>query len=166
MQNKYEKLLMRISNNILKSKEDVEECINSTYLSIWNSIPRELPNDLCAYTCKIVKRHSIDKLKYIQAGKRNTNLTDSLCELEDCLSKTESIEDLISVKELSSVINRFLHTQNKLDCNLFIRRYWYCDSIEAIADFYNLNAKTVSTRLFRTRKRLKNYLVKEGLINE
>ncbi len=166
LKNKYENLLVKVSGNILSSQEDVEECVNSTYLAVWNSIPPEKPSNLCAYICKIVKRHSLNKLKFLSADKRNVNITESLSELEDCLSNSENIEDIISGKELTVAINRFLHSQNQLDCNLFVKRYWYSDSIEDIATFYNLNSKTIATRLFRTRKRLKKYLVKEGLINE
>ncbi len=166
LQSKYEKLIIKILKNILTSDEDVEECVNSTYLSVWNSIPPQSPDDLCAYTCKIAKRHSINKIKYNCAYKRKANLADSLHELEDCLPSDENIEDIVSAKELTNAINDFLHIQNQLDCNLFVRRYWYSDSIESIAKFYGINKKTVATKLFRTRKKLKIYLIEEGLINE
>lgn len=166
LQNKYEKLLFKIAGNILKQNEDVEECVNSTLLSVWNSIPPQTPTNLRAYTCKIAKRNALNKLKYIQADKRNLNLTDSLFELEDCVSDDEYVEDSVFAKELEQAVNRFLLSQKKIDRNLFIRRYWYFDSIESIAEFYGLNSKTVASRLCRTRKRLKEFLIKEGLANE
>jgi len=166
LQNKYSMLLEKVTGNLLNRKEDIEECINSTFLSIWNSIPPERPDNLCAYTCKIAKRHAIDRLKYYSADKRNDNLTVSLSELECCLADKEFTDDSISVKQLSDIISSFLRSQSELNRNLFIRRYWYTDSIETIAKLYDLNERTVTTKLFRIRKKLKEHLMKEGYIFE
>jgi len=40
---KYGKLCYKISGNILKYEEDIEECINDTYFALWNSIPPKNP---------------------------------------------------------------------------------------------------------------------------
>jgi len=47
---------------------------------------------------------------------------------------------------------------------VFVRRYWYRDSVSKIAEYFDMNEKTVATYLFRTRKKLKEYLKKEGYV--
>ncbi len=163
---KYGNLLMHITKNLLNQKEDIDECVNSVLLDIWNQIPPDKPENLCAYICKIARRKAINKLKHNTAEKRNCKLSVSLSELEEYFSNGESLDETISVKELTQAINKFLYSEDELNRNLFIRRYWYTDSIGEIAAFYNLNEKTVTTKLFRIRKKLKQYLIKEGYIYE
>lgn len=159
---KYEKLCYKISGNILSQKEDVEECVNDTYLAVWNSIPPDRPTFLSAYVCKFVKNNSLNILKYNQADKRNASFTLSLEELSDCLSTSQNTEELASVKDLGEAISRFLWTQNEKHRKVFIRRYWYSDSLDEISELYGINEKTVATILHRMRAKLKKYLEREG----
>lgn len=163
---KYGKLLVNITKNLLNQKEDIDECVNSILLEIWNQIPPDNPDNLCAYTCKIARRKAINMLKHNTAEKRNCKLSVSLSELNECFSDNRPLEEMISGKELAQAINKFLYSEDELNRNIFIRRYWYTDSISEIAAFYSLNEKTVTTKLFRIRKKLKQYLIKEGYIYE
>ncbi len=163
---KYGNLLIHLTRNLLNQKEDIDECVNSVLLDIWNQIPPDKPENLCAYACKIARRKAINKLKHNTAEKRNCKLSVSLSELNECFCDSKSLEEMISGKELTQAINEFLHSEDELNRNIFIRRYWYADSIGEIAAFYNLNEKTVTTKLFRLRKKLKQYLIKEGYIYE
>lgn len=163
---KYGSLATSITRHFLNQKEDAEECINSVMLDIWNQIPPDRPENLCAYICKIARRKAINKLKHSTAEKRNCKLSVSLSELNECFSDNRFPDDAFSAKELALAINEFLYSQDELSRNIFIRRYWYSESIGEIARFYNLNEKTVTTKLFRSRKKLKEYLKKEGYIYE
>lgn len=164
--NKYGKLLIKIAKNLLNQKEDIDECVNSVLLEIWNQIPPDKPENLCAYTCKIARRKAINMLKHNTAEKRNCKLSVPLSELNECFSDNKSLDEMVTEKELTAAINKFLYSEDELNRNIFIRRYWYTDSISEIAAFYNLNEKTVTTKLFRIRKKLKQYLIKEGYIYE
>ncbi len=166
LQEKYGKLLFKVAGNILSIKEDVDECVNEAYLSVWNSIPPQRPENLCAYICKITKRKAINKLKFNSACKRNDDFCLSLQELGECVSSKESVDDVVNQNELSKAISLFLKNQKEIERNLFIRRYWYCESVEKIAKDFHLRENTVSTKLFRLRIKLKNYLMKEGFIDE
>ncbi len=166
LQKSYGNLCFKIANNILNQMEDAEECVSSAYCEIWNTIPPEHPNNLSAYTCKIVKNFAINKLKYNLAEKRSKNFSVSLTELEDCVRSDLKPEEIIETKELSKSINEFLRKQNEISRKIFVRRYWHSDSIDEIARLYDMNKKTVSTVLFRTRKKLKQHLKKEGFIHE
>ena len=46
---------------------------------------------------------------------------------------------------------------------VFLRRYWYMDTVAEIAVRYGISESAVSMRLNRTRGRLKLYLEKEGI---
>jgi RNA polymerase sigma-70 factor (ECF subfamily) len=163
LKQKYDKLCMYISGNILSQHEDAEECVNTAYFDVWNNIPPDCPDDLKTYLCRIVKNKSIDKLKYNSADKRNSQFNVSLDELAECIPDNASAN---SAAELAADISRFLRTQNEKHRKVFVRRYWYGDSLAKIAQIYGMNEKTVATYLFRTRKKLKVFLKKEGYEHE
>ena len=161
---KYDRLCCHIAGNILSRREDIEECINSAYYDIWNRIPPDEPDDLKTYLCRIVKNKSIDRLKYNTAAKRSSQLSVSLDELAECIPDRQ--QDDMSAKKLAEVISRFLRTQDERHRKIFVRRYWYGDSLSKIAEYFGMNEKTVATYLFRTRKKLKEFLKKEGFEHE
>ncbi len=163
---KYMKVISKIEGNLLDRKEDVEECTSSVMMTLWEQIPPDRPKNLCAYACKIAKRQAINKLKYSTAEKRSANLTLSLSELEECLPARQTAENEADMKVLTGLLNKFLLSQSETDRNIFVRRYWYTDSLSDISKMYSINERTVSTRLFRMRKKLKSYLEKEGYIYE
>ena len=155
----YERLCFSIALNLLSS-EDAEECVNTAFFDVWRNIPPERPDDLKTYLCRIVKNKAIDRLKYNSAEKRNPQLTVSLDELAECVPDRNG--DDISAEKLAGLISSFLRTQDEKHRKVFVRRYWYGDSLAAVAELYGMNEKTVATYLFRTRKKLKEFLTKEG----
>lgn len=157
---KYEKLCFYIAGNILSRREDIEECVNSAYFELWNKIPPDAPDDLKTYLCRIVKNKALDRLKYNIAAKRNDSLNVPLDELAECIPDRQSVPG--AERELAKAISDFLRGQDELHRKVFVRRYWYGDTLARIAGYYGLNEKTVATYLFRTRKKLKAYLKKEG----
>ncbi len=163
LKQKYDKLCMYIAGNILSQHEDAEECVNTAYFDVWNNIPPDSPDDLRTYLCRIVKNKSIDKLKYNSADKRNSQFTVSLDELADCIPDSAAEN---SAAGLAADISRFLRTQDEKHRKVFVRRYWYGDNLTKIAELYGMNEKTVATYLFRTRKKLKVFLKKEGYEHE
>ncbi len=162
---KYRKLCYKVSSNILKSEEDIEECINDTYLALWNSIPPEKPKHLSSYICRILKNLCLNKAKYNSAEKRRDSFTLSLDELSECLPDCGTEEE-ISTAELGDAISRFLQSQSRTSRMVFIRRYWYSDSVRDIALRYSIKETTVRSLLHRTRKKLKDFLMKEGYYSE
>ena len=65
--------------------------------------------------------------------------------------------------EISKHINMFLETLDKENRILFVRRYWYSDSIEDLAKLFCTSKHNVSVRLARTREKLKKYLSRKGV---
>lgn len=160
LKEKYGRLCFCLAGNILSQPEDVEECVNSAYFALWKNIPPDSPEDIKTYLCRIVKNKAIDKLKYNSAEKRNAQFAVSLDEVAECIPDERG--DDISAEKLSVLISSFLRTQDERTRKIFVRRYWYGDSLAKIAELYDMNEKTVATHLHRTRKKLKDYLKKEG----
>jgi RNA polymerase sigma-70 factor (ECF subfamily) len=160
LKRKYERLCVCIAGNVLSQHEDVEECVNSACYEIWNSIPPASPADLKSYLCRVVRNIAINRLEYNSAAKRDSRYTVSLEEISDCVPSTP--DENIGLSELADAISRFLRTQDSLHRKVFVRRYSYGDSVSEIAVRFSMNEKTVATYLFRTRKKLKVFLKKEG----
>ncbi|MCH4887021.1 sigma-70 family RNA polymerase sigma factor [Acidaminobacter sp. JC074] len=163
---KYGKYLNKISWNILHNHEDVEECVNDTYLSAWKQIPPDKPERFLPYLGRITRALSLNKYNYYKAKKRNSQFDMVLSELEDCLMATETVESSLDAMELSKAINTFLKSIKKEHRIIFVRRYWYSDSIKDIAKIRQTSESNVKSILFRVRKKLESYLIKEGVLDE
>lgn len=162
---KYGKLIFHISNGILNNKEDASECVNDTYLGLWDSIPPHRPEPFLAYVCRIARNIALTKYRSNTAQKRNSSYDISIEELRDCLS-SPSIDEILTAKELGQEINHFLDTLDSRNRIIFMRRYWFSDSIEEIASRFDMSENNVSVKLYRIRTHLKKHLIKEGLLHE
>lgn len=161
---KYGSYCRTIARNILRNFEDTEECVSDTWLHAWNSMPPQRPGILSAFLGRITRNLSFDRCKYRQAAKRGGGaLPLALDELGECIPSAQRVEYALEQKELAAAIDRFLRTLPEKDCNLFLRRYWYVDSISVIADRYGMKENTVKSILFRTREKLRKFLGEEGI---
>ena len=154
----------RVARNILGSERDAEECVNDTYLAVWNAIPPQKPDPLRTFVCKIARNLAAAKYHANTAKKRNSRYDAALDELEECLSDGGSVEEAYGAMALSAAINAFLEALSYSDRFLFVRRYWYSDSMQDIAAMTGSTAKSVAVHLYRLREKLRHYLIKEGLL--
>lgn len=160
---KYGYYCKAIAKNILNSEEDADECVNDTYLSAWHSMPTHRPEKLSAYLGKITRNLSFNRYKHDRAEKRGCGeITLVLDELSDCVSDTDSVEQTLDRRELAGEISLFLKGLPAQKRNIFVRRYWYADSIKEIADDNGMLNGTVSKILERIRKQLRTYLNERG----
>ena len=161
---KYGSYCYRIADNILSDREDAEECVNDTYLAAWNAMPPRRPNLLSAFLGKITRNISLDRWKCRSAQKRGGGETAlSLEELEECLADRRTPERAAERREVLQAVNRFLEALPETQRNIFVCRYWYLDSIEAISKRFGYSQSKVTTLLHRLRKRLAAQLKEEGL---
>lgn len=160
---KYGTVCTRIAKNILNNSLDAEECVNDAYLGAWNTIPPQKPNPLKTYICRIVRNLSIKRYHSNTSMKRNSFYDAALDELENSIPSGKTVESELSAKELAQIIDDFLDTLDKENRVIFVRRYWYSDSIADIAERFDISNNNVSVRLSRTREKLKKYLKKEGV---
>lgn len=160
---KYGKMLLSISYSLLKSREDAEECLNDTYISAWNQMPSDRPTYLGAYLSKIIRALSIDRFRS-KHSKRRGGFEELCSELDECIPDGVSIEEQFDNDRLSAVINRFLEGLPEEKRVIFVRRYFYSDSVEEIARRMRISPSKVKTSLFRMREELRQILEKEGLL--
>ena len=162
-EDKYGDYCRSIARNILGCDEDAEEIFNDTLLRVWNSIPPASPESLKIFFAAIARNLSFDRYRKITSEKRG-GCEIALCleEVEEFLADTKSISEEYEKREFENFLNSFLRALPERDCNIFLRRYFYCDSVADIARRYSLNEPHVLVILSRTRKRLKNELKKGG----
>jgi len=158
---RFGKQLYRIAYNILGNKMDAEECTNDTYLALWNAIPPVSPDPLSPYVYRTGRNTALKRLHRDTAKKRDSRYDVSLEELNECLPG-EDLEQKIDARELGRTMERFLESKSRENRYIFIRRYWYGDSVGEIARALKLKENAVSVRLNRIRSSLKEFLEKEG----
>ena len=159
---KYGKLCHRVAYNILNNNEDSEECVNDTYIGVWNAIPPTRPNNFTAFLCKITRNISLKRIEAMARQKRSQATIVSLDELAEILPD-ESIAENISNDNLTELISDFLRKEKADVRNVFIRKYYFFDSVGDIAKRYSFTEDKVKSMLYHTRKKLKDYLIKEGV---
>lgn len=159
---KYGARLQSMAVNIVQDTQDAQECVNDTYLKAWDTIPPTKPGHFFAYLAKICRYISFGKLDWKNAAKRKAEVITLTQEMEECIPGSWQDTQMES-KELSRIISAFLRTQTPENRMIFVRRYWYADSISQIAQRYEINESAVTMRLRRTRDKLAAYLKKEGI---
>ena len=163
-QEKYGPYCLSIARNILRQEQDAEESVNDTWLGAWNAMPPQRPSVLSAFLGRITRNLSLDRYKAARAEKRGgDSFPAALDELSECVPAMGGVEQTMDERELGQAIDRVLRTIPEKQCSLFLRRYWYAESISQIAERYSLKENTVKSILFRTREQLRKFLQKEGV---
>ena len=159
---KYGKLVHNIAENALHNREDAEECVNDTYLGVWDAIPPQRPRSLLAFVCRIARNISINRYNRDPARKHGTY---DVCfdELQECIPSNETVEAQYDADELSRLIDVFLDMLDRKNRMLFVRRYYYMDSFADIAAAAGMKEGAVRTRLSRLRGKLKEFLESRGV---
>jgi len=163
---KYSRLLRSVAYGILRSLEDSEECENDTYLKAWNSIPPTRPDSLSAFLSRITRNLSLDLYEKLHASKRGGNemplILDELAEIV-AYDGTDS-DDRAESEELKRILNDFLGELTPDARKIFMRRYWFGDSVQEVADKLHFGKSKVKMSLLRSRESLKLKLEKEGYV--
>ena len=160
---KYGRYCHSIAFNILRSHEDSEECVNDTFFNAWKAMPPQRPNKLSAFLGTITRNLSLDKWEQYNAEKRGLGQVPfALEELHDCIPALENADQIADDLTLTEILNQFLNTLPKDRRKIFIRRYWYMNTIKEIAEGYSTSESKVKMSLLRSRNELKQLLEKEG----
>ena len=160
---KYGRRLRSLSQGIVQDLQTAEECENDTYVETWNSIPPNEPsNYLYAFLARIIRHISLNCCRDRSRLKRNAYICELSTEMEQCIPVPDDCECQIDDVALKDVINGFLASLDAEKRNIFLRRYWYLDSIADISKRFGLSESKVKTTLFRIRNKLREHLKKEG----
>lgn len=158
----YGRRLYHLADSIVGNGQDAEESVSDTYLRAWDTIPPRRPQYYFAYLAKICRNFALDRLDWMHAAKRKAEVVSLTQEMELCIPDTEQ-ERKLAGKELGMVLDDFLRTLTQENRVIFLRRYWYVDTIAEIAARYGISENAVLMRLNRTRAKLCLYLQKEGI---
>lgn len=155
---KYGRLCRKIAFEILQNEQDVEECLNTAYVKLWNSIPPKNPQSLKGFLCVIVRNTALDTYDSF-----NSRFKECYDELSELMADNRTVESSIDSKELGNAINSFIEKQNNTNGNIFVSRYYFGMSFEAISEQLGINVNAVEKRLSRMRKELRKYLNERGI---
>lgn len=158
----YGSRLHHLAHQILRSHEDAQESVSDTYMKAWETIPPQKPRYFYAYLAKICRNFALGKLDWKNAAKRSGEVVTLSQELENCVPD-HSMEQRLEAQALGEALNGFLEEISRENRMIFLRRYWYADSVAEIARRYGISQSKVKTQLHRTRIKLKQYLAKEGI---
>lgn len=160
---KYGCRLRRISLGIVQDLETAEECENDTYLQAWNRIPPSKPYGyLFPFLARMIRNISIDICRNRSALKRSGFMVELTAEMEQCIPASDDPAAEVDRKLLGEIISRYLRTLSPEKRVVFLRRYWYMESVSVIAKELGIGESKVKTMLFRCRKGLRSFLEKEG----
>ena len=159
---KYGALLHRIAQNILGSGEDARECVNDAYLGVWNAIPPQEPEPLCAFVCAVVRNQALKRCRAAGTRKRG-GYHRSLEELAEVLP-APGVEEQFSARETGREIDRYLEALSEENRALFLRRYWFGDSVRELGQAFGLSENAVSARLSRLRTGLRRHLAEKEVL--
>ena len=158
----YQPYCMAIARHLTGSDEEAEECVSDALCAAWNSIPPQRPENLKTYVGKLTRRAAISLLRRKSAARRVPEaLQTSFDELAE-VAPDDSFSEAVDRRELSRAISRFLRELPGEQRNIFVRRYWYGDSVREICARYGLGESKVKSALKRTRDKLADFLGKEG----
>ena len=158
----YGRKLHTLSERILHSHEDAQECVNDTYLNTWNAIPPRHPTHFFAFLASVCRNLSLNRIDWEQASKRNAEVVFLSEEMELCIPDTRREQELEN-RELGRMLTAFLEGLPRESRLIFLRRYWYVDTVAEIAARYGMTESKVKMQLSRTRQKLRACLEKEGI---
>ena len=164
---KYEKYCSAIARNILENQADVEESVNDTWLNAWNSMPPHRPAILQTFLGKITRFICLKRWRTLHSQKRGGGeVALAFEELSESIPDGNTIEDSLNATELARILTAFLLQLSDNERDIFVCRYWYLDPISSICEQFHFSQSRVKTMLWRTRAKLKAYLIREGIIDE
>ena len=161
-QEKYGSRIREVIYDLIKDYSYVEDCENDCYLNTWKSIPPNKPYGyFFSYIVCIARNIALNFIRD-KMPKRLTKIVEISNELEDTIPCSETVDDFLDSYALKEILNQYLDSLPDEKRNIFIRRYWYLDSVKEIAKGYSITIGKVKTILFRCRNELKDILIKEG----
>ena len=160
----YGRRLYQLSYKVVYDEGTAEECVNDTYLKVWDSIPPDEPNTyFYPYLARVNRGVSIDRYRYLHAQKRDAKMVLLTEEIDTCLM-SHGTDEVVDKLAFGESMNRFLAGLKKDQRTVFLRRYWFMDEVTEIAKRYGYSESKVKSMLMRVRNRLREHLLHDGII--
>ena len=164
IQSKYGRELLALAERITGSREDAEEVVNDTLSAVWASIPPAFPDPLSSYVLRIVRNLSCKRVRFRNAEKRKSGIV-SYEEIIDELADSIASDGDGNVDEgiITQAVNELLAKESPQNRTIFMRRYFYADSVKHISSLTGMTRAAVTLRLSRMRGRLHDLLTEKGI---
>lgn len=156
----YGRRLNALAQKLLLNREDAEESVNDTYMKTWQALPPHRPRYFYAFLAAICRHLSLDRLDWKNAAKRKAEVVALTEEMEVCIPDM-SHDRQMEGKEIGRILDAFLESLPKDSRLIFLRRFWYADSIGEIAQRYGMSESKVKMQITRTKEKLRTYLKNE-----
>lgn len=162
---KYGARLHALARNLLGDDGAAEECVNDAWLEAWNRIPPHEPREyLFAFLAKLVRAKALNRVKALSAEKRSAELVSLTEELSNTLRASDDPQAAVEAAELSASVSRYLRGVSEEKRRVFVRRYWYAESLPEIAERYGISVPKLKSMLWRVRRELEKHLKQEGFL--
>ena len=158
---KYSASLHRLASSLLLDSRDAEECVNDTFLKAWNAIPPNKPEHLFPFLARICRCTAVDVIRRNKAEKRDCLVVELTREMEECIPDSMGGAE-VPEDTLKTLMNDFLGTLSKEKRMIFVRHYWFGESISEISKRFGFSESKVKTALHRMREKLRKYIEKKG----
>ena len=150
---KYSAYVGTVVNSILSysmTHEDVEEVTADVFVTLWRSAENLYPLNLKGYLSRVARSLSMQKLR---------EKVEVLPLDEDILILDEdSVFDSLEREDQDHLIRKLVYAMPHPDKEIFLRFYYYCQSVSVIANQMQMNPSTIKTKLKRGRERLRTFL--------
>jgi len=162
---KYGRSLHKVAYNVLLDNHDAEECVNDTLHRAWEAIPPKRPEFLGAYLSKITRNLSLKRWRAASAQKRGGSQADlMLSELADTIPQSQTVEGSFEYTQTVQAINDCLRGMEANNRVVFVRRYFFGDSVQDLCRQFKSSESKIKSILYRARQKLKIHLEREGVV--
>ena len=136
---------------------DVEEVAADVFFSLWNQADLVRPGHLKGYLSRIARNRAVNKLRELRV-----DLSLEEDELGGPAGDGTPEAEAIGREERKAV-RRALDAMKEPDREIFLRHYYYCQTVRTISIEMGVNPSTVKSKLARGRGKLKQSLMEGGL---
>jgi len=132
------------------SKADVEEVTADVFVTLWKNAERLIPLNIKGYLSRVSRSLALRKLR---ERKQDVSLDDDILILEE-----DSLFEKLDRQLRDELVREAVLSMTQPDREIFLRFYYYCQSISVIAEKMEMNQSTVKSRLKRGREKLRQHL--------
>lgn len=162
---KYRAKLLAVARSVLHDVRDCEECLNDTYVRVWNSIPPACPDSLRAFLISITRRNAFNYYKAAKRKKRiPSDMVSSLSDLDGMLADSDAFYTEQEANRLGELLSGFVDTLSDRRAFVFMSRYYLCRPIAEIARKLGCSESTVHKEIAVIKQMLQQLLESEGYL--
>ena len=142
-----------VVNSVLQncmSREDVEEVAADVFVTFWKSAKNLVPINLKGYLSRVARSLALRKLR---EKSQELPLEEDVLFIEE-----NSLIEKLDQEQRDQRVREAVLSMTQPDREIFLRHYYYCQSVAVIAEKMKMNPSTIKTRLKRGREKLRQYL--------